>query len=218
MAGCIICGDPKHRKKLYFCRKFRGKRDAAQQLGACKRCLKVRTGEYCKKTTYLCENPECKDQHHYLLCPAVRSQPQRTPKSSPVRTEGRRYTEIQEKFLSKLTPELAQQCQDAFCNVTSRTCNSIAAERGLLEENCLTEYPVILMLLDIIANDGQRIGTLIHLASDTNYVTHEAARRLNLRSEDVTLVVHGIGGMKVSVATKHYLLKIRVSTPKGTLR
>lgn len=56
-AGCIICGDPKHRKRLYFCRRFRTnlkpseKRDAAQQLGACKRCLKVHNGDYCRKTT-----------------------------------------------------------------------------------------------------------------------------------------------------------------------
>ena len=31
------------------------------------------------------------------------------------------------------------------------------------------------MLLDVTANDGQRIGTLIDLASDTNYITHKAA-------------------------------------------
>lgn len=221
MAGCIICGDPKHRKKLYFCRKFRAnlkpveKRDAAQQIGACKRCLEVHNGDYCRKTNYLCGNPECKDQHHFLLCPVARSQPQ---KSSPVGTKGKRYTEIQEKFLSKLTPELAQQCQDAFCNVASRAYNSTVAERGLLEDNCLKEYPVILMLLDVTANDGQRIGTLIDLASDTNYITHRAASKLNLRSEDVTLVVYGVGGMKVSVATKRYLLRIRVGTARGTLR
>ncbi|XP_060783164.1 uncharacterized protein LOC132890373 [Neoarius graeffei] len=223
-AGCIICGDPKHRRKLYFCRKFRTdlkpseKRDAAQQLGACKRCLEVHTGESCKKTTYLCGNPECKDQHHFLLCPVTRPQSQRTPKFSPVRAEGRRLTDTQEQFLSKLTPELAQQCRDAFCNIASRAFNSSAAERGLLDEHCLTEYPVILMLLNVTANDGQSVGTLIDLAADTNYITHKAASKLNLRSEDVTLEVHGIGGMKVSVATKRYLLKIRVSTPRGTLK
>ena len=185
--GCIICDDPKHRKKLYFCRKFRvnlkpsEKRDAAQRLVACKRCLEVHNGDYCEKTTYLCRNPECKDQHHYLLCPVARSQPQRAPKSSPVRAEGKRCTETQERFLSKLTPELAQQCQDAFCNVASRAYNSTAAERGLLEENFLNEYPVILMLLDVTANDGQKVGTLIDLASDTNHITHKAASGLNLK-------------------------------------
>ncbi|XP_049897103.1 uncharacterized protein LOC126388200 [Epinephelus moara] len=222
--GCIICGDPKHRKKLFFCRRFRTnlkpseKRDAAQQLGACKRCLEVHNGDYCRNTTYLCGNPECKDQHHYLLCPVARPQSQRTPKSGPGKAEGKRYTEAQEEFLSKLPPELAQQCRHAFCNVTSRAYNSTAAKRGLLEENSLNEYPVILMLLDVTANDGQRIGTLIDLASDTNYITHRAASKLNLKSEDVTLVVYGVGGMKVSVATKRYLLKIRVNTPRGTLK
>lgn len=172
-AGCIICGDPKHRKKLYFCRRFRSnlkpseKRNAAQQLGACKRCLEV---------------------HDYLLCPVVTSQSQRSTKSGPVRAEGKRYTEAQEDFLSKPPPQLAQQCQDAFCNVVSRAYNSTAAERcGLLEQNSLNKYPVILMLLDTTTNDGRRIGTLTDLASDTNYITHKAATKLNLRSEDMTL-------------------------------
>lgn len=191
-----------------FCRRFRTnlkpseKRDAAQQLGACKRCLKVHNSDYCRNTTYLCGNPECKDQHHYLLCPVARPQSQRTPKSGPRKAEEKRYTEAQEEFLSKLPPELAQQCRHAFCNVTSRAYNSTAAERGLLEENGLNEYPVILMLLDVTANNGQRIGTLIDLALDTNYITHRAASKLNLKSENVTLVVYGVGGMKVSVDNK----------------
>ena len=46
-----------------------------------------------------------------------------------------------------------------------------------------------MMLLEVTANAGQKIGTLIDLASDTNYITHEAAGRLNLKSEDITLVV-----------------------------
>lgn len=54
------------------------------------------------------------------------------------------------------------------------------------------------------------------MASDTNYITHKAARRLNLRSEEITLVVHGVGGMKIHVETKRYLLKLRVKTPKST--
>ncbi|XP_061917836.1 uncharacterized protein LOC133659119 [Entelurus aequoreus] len=60
-AGCIICGDPKHRRRLYFCRRFRinlkpsEKRDAAQQLGACKRCLEVHSSDPCRNTT--CQTP-----------------------------------------------------------------------------------------------------------------------------------------------------------------
>lgn len=38
----------------------------------------------------------------------------------------------------------------------------------------------------------------------TNYITHKAEveLKLNFRSEDMTLVAYGVGGMKVSVATK----------------
>lgn len=37
-----------------------------------------------------------------------------------------------------------------------------------------------MMLLEVTANAGQKIGTLIDLASDTNYITHRAASSLNL--------------------------------------
>lgn len=56
-----------------------------------------------------------------------------------------------------------------------------------------------MMLLEVTANAGQRVGTLIDLASDSNYIT---TNKLNLRSEEITLVVHGVGGMKVQVKTK----------------
>ncbi|KAI2651190.1 Ribosome-binding factor A [Labeo rohita] len=75
-----------------------------------------------------------------------------------------------------------------------------------------------MVLLEVTARAGQKIGTLINLASDTNYITHEAADRFSLRSEDITLVVHGVEGMKVFVKTILYLLRIRVQTPKGTFR
>lgn len=58
------------------------------------------------------------------------------------------------------------------------------------------------MLLEVTTNAGQTIGTLIDLASDTNYITHRAAEQLNLKSEEITLVVHGVGGMKFHVETK----------------
>ncbi len=40
-----------------------------------------------------------------------------------------------------------------------------------------------------MTNAGQKIETLIDLASDTNYITHEAADRLILRGEEINLVV-----------------------------
>lgn len=55
---------------------------------------------------------------------------------------------------------------------------------GLLFESGLKELPVIMMLMEVTTNAGQKIGTLINLASDTNYITHEAADRLKLRGEN----------------------------------
>ncbi|KAJ8412280.1 hypothetical protein AAFF_G00145470 [Aldrovandia affinis] len=71
-----------------------------------------------------------------------------------------------------------------------------------------------MMLLKVTANDGQQIGALIDLASDTNYITHAAASRLGLKSEKITLVVQGVGGMTVTANTKRYLLKVRFRTPE----
>lgn len=129
----------------------------------------------------------------------------------------KKYTDAQEDFLTKLPPELAQQCRNVFCNSVSKTFSSAAPERGLLAESGLNEFLVIMMILEVTANAGQKIGTLIDLASDTNYINHQAADELNLRGGG-TLTVHGVGGMQVTVETKRYLLKIRVATSKGTLR
>lgn len=105
-----------------------------------------------------------------------------------------------------------------FSNTAARVFNTVKDQPSLRMESGVQELPVIMMLLEVTANDGQKVGTLIDLASDTNYITHKAASRLNLRSEEITLVVHGVGGMKVYVETRRHLLKIQDDTSKGTLR
>lgn len=91
-------------------------------------------------------------------------------------------------------------------------------QSGLVQASGLEELPVLMMLLEVTANAGQKIGTLIDLASDTNYITHRAVNRLKLRSEKITLVVYGVGGMAMKVNTRRYLLRVRVKTPRGTER
>ncbi|KAL3973670.1 mitochondrial-processing peptidase subunit beta [Sarotherodon galilaeus] len=190
--GCVVCGDGKHKKKLYFCRQFKTlklaeKKAAIKKLGACWSCPEVHdNGSYCKPT-YLCKNPGCKEahaaEHHYYLCPnaevskgsAAGRQNRSDPEGGKV---SRKCTEDQEEFLRKLSPELARECRDAFSNTASRACSTTK------------EQPPF----------------------------EEAASNLNLRSEEITLVVHGVGGMKTHVKTRRYLLKIRVRTPRGTLR
>lgn len=224
----MVCGDPKHKKKLYFCNKFKNlspfqKIDATEKLGACKECLEVHERDQYCKPFYICKNQECVDEdvqdHHFLLC-QNKSPSQRT--GSTLVGGRSRFTVEQETFMAQLSPQLALQCKNAFSNAThrlvSRAFNTAGEEGSLLTRSELSEQPVIMMLQYVTANAGQQIGTLIDLASDTNYITHKTAKDLHLQSEPVTLVVHGVGGMTTSVKTKRYLLKLRVKTPEGMLK
>ncbi|KAL0197335.1 hypothetical protein M9458_005875, partial [Cirrhinus mrigala] len=76
--ACVVCGDDKHREKIFFCKRFKElkpgeKLNAVEKLGACKRCL-VCYGEddECRDITYLCRNRGCKKSnspdHHFFLC------------------------------------------------------------------------------------------------------------------------------------------------------
>ena len=223
--GCVVCGDEKHREKIFFCKRFKElkpneKLNAVEKLGACKKCLGCHDDDGECKDTYLCKNWDCRRgssaDHHFFLCrrgDSKRSGMDRPQKSSASRHE---LTDDQETFVSELSPEMAGKFRRAFTNITAKT--HCADKPGLMESSALQELPVILMLLEVTANAGQKIGTLIDLASDTNYITHRAARRLNLRSEKITLVVHGVGRMAMKVKTKRYLLRVRVKTPTGTER
>ena len=82
----------------------------------------------------------------------------------------------------------------------------------------LKEHPVLMMLVPVTTKRGDSLGALVDLASDTNYITHQAAERLGLTGTPITLVVYGVGTMKVKVDTKRYLVTIKVWTPRGTLR
>ncbi|XP_032434156.1 uncharacterized protein LOC116729604 [Xiphophorus hellerii] len=230
-ASCVVCGDGKHRKRLYFCKQFRTltlteKRAAVKKVGACIKCLEIHDDKSYCKPGFLCKNQSCRnaeDPHHYYLCPSAEAKKsnttQRRNRIGPEEDKGsRKYTEDQEEFLKKLSPDLAKHCRDVFSNTASRDSNTTQNQLNFLMDSGVQELPVLMMLLEVTANAGQKIGTLIDLASDTNYITHKAASRLNLKSEEITLIVHGVGGMKVCVETKRYLLKIRVKTSKGTLK
>lgn len=128
------------------------------------------------------------------------------------------FTEEQEEFISELSPEMVERLRKAFTNITAKR-NCVGKNQSkVMEVSAQEELPMILMLLGVTANARERIRTLIDLASDTSYITHKAARRLNLRSEEITLIVHGVGGMNVKVKTRRYFLRVRVKTPIGTER
>ncbi|XP_077467834.1 uncharacterized protein LOC144083693 [Stigmatopora argus] len=212
--GCVVCGEEGHGEKLFFCKAFKNlkpkdKLSAVERLGACKKCLGCHKDERDCSDTYLCRKQSCKKDHHFFLCQRGNA----TPRPNAGRHE---WTERQQRFMSGLSPEAAEECKRAFTNVSARSlCTDKSAGMG---HSAGEELPVMLMLLEVTANAGQKIGTLIDLASDTNYITHSAAKRLNLRSEKVTLLVHGVGGMVLKERTKKYQLRVRIKTPTGTQR
>ncbi|KAL1250804.1 hypothetical protein QQF64_018600 [Cirrhinus molitorella] len=198
------------------------KLNAVGKLGACKRCLVCHEDDSECKDTYLCRNRDCRKgnsaDHHFFLCRKGDSKRIETNKAQKSSISRLKLMEDQEKFMSELSPEMAEEFRRAFTNITARTSCVEKNQPGKMESSSLHELPVILMLLEVTANAGEKIGTLIDLASDTNYIIHRAARRLNLRCEKITLVVHGVGRMAMKVRTKRYLLRVRVKTPTGTGR
>ncbi len=222
---CIVCGSEKHKEKIFFCKKFKElklaeKKVILRKLGLCRKCLGHHDDDSKCRDMFLCRSKECKGgasaDHHYLICPRGETKSEHEGRVT-VREgkKGSRLTVEQEEFLSELSSEMAERCMKAFTN-RARMERSKEGKLGLLEENGLQELPVIMMLKEVTTNAGQKIGTLIDLASDTNYITHEAANRLKLRGEEINLVVHGVGKMAVRVRTRRYLLKIRVRTSVGT--
>lgn len=73
-----MCGDEKHKDKIFFCKTFRGltvpqKKAALEKLGACRKCLGCHDEDRYCRDAYLCRNRDCKRgssaDHHYFLCP-----------------------------------------------------------------------------------------------------------------------------------------------------
>lgn len=94
LSGCIVCGGIKHKRKLYFCRKFR-----------VLKFREVHDDEYYCKPSFLCKHPECENKgaidHHYYLCPNAEvsrgTMGQKRSKSRTVRGGNERnYTEAQQ--------------------------------------------------------------------------------------------------------------------------
>lgn len=144
--GCVVCGDDKHTKKLYFCKRFKtlnlsARKAAVRELGACRRCLEVHNHQSGCKPDFLCKNQGCRNgaapDHHYFLCPNTEVRKgavtQRKTQLSPVSgKDQKKNTEEQEEFLRKLPPELAKECRDVFSNVATKVLNSRGNTPGLL--------------------------------------------------------------------------------------
>lgn len=141
--------------------------------------------------------------HHFFLClkTPTRKDAARQGTKGDKRREPRGATEEQEAVFAGLGLSL-EQLKAVRKACTNKVTSKLWAGRGSEDESCLKELPVLMMLLDVTTKRGDWIGALIDLASDTNYITHQAAERLGLLGEPVTLVVHGVGGMEAKVETK----------------
>lgn len=207
---CIICGSEKHKEKIFFCKKFKElklaeKKVILRKLRLCRKCLGHHDDDNKCRDIFLSRSMEFKGEasadHHYLICPRGETKSEHEGRVTVKEgKKGSRLTVEQEEFLFELSSEMAERCMKAFTN-RARMERPKDRKLGLLEENGLQELPVIMMLKEVTTNAGQKIGTLIDLASDTNYITHEAANRLRLRGEEINLVVHGVGKMAVLVRT-----------------
>lgn len=211
--SCTACSETQHAGRLYACATFRGmsiqaKRAHLNAHKLCSECLCFHAQSACNNRKFVCTKADCRSEelHHYLLCPkAIPVEEAKSKASSKVLG----LTTHQEELLAKVAPELRDEFRKAFSNKAS----AVTCSAGKAPE----EYPVVMMLLDVTTNAGQLIGTLIDLASDTNYITHSAARRLGLNGESIQLMVHGVGGMTKKVSTKRYSLRLRVKTAKGEI-
>lgn len=221
--SCIACGDDEHAGRLFACKVFKklnlsSKKAQLKKAGACFKCLRLHGEDGSCTQKYLCSKDDCRkggsSDHNYLLCPKpqIKKKDKKSGEQSDVKVEkrGLGLTDKQEELLAKLSPELKAEFKEAFSNKVSTTvCTSTGSEPK--------EYPVVMMLLEVTTNSGQLVGTLIDLASDTNYISNEAAERLKLNGENIKLIVQGVGGMEKAVATRRYTLRLRVKTPKGTV-
>lgn len=212
-AACSACSETAHAGRLFACTIFRGmdlqgKKSHLHANRLCSQCLGPHLQNVCSNKKFVCTKADCRTEepHHYLLCP--RSTPLASTKRK-VNSKGLGLTSQQEELLDKVAPELREEFRKAFSNKTS----ALTCTAGKTPD----EYPVVMMLLEVTSNSGQLIGTLIDLASDTNYITHSAAQRLGLNGESIQLMVHGVGGMTKTVKTKRYSLRLRVKTAKGTV-
>ena len=68
---------------------------------------------------------------------------------------------------------MVEKFKRVFTNITAKTNCVEKIQLGEIASSVVEELPVILMPLEVTANAGQTIGTLIDLASDTNYITTE---------------------------------------------
>lgn len=165
--GCVVCGDERHRENVFFCKQFKElkpseKLSAVEKLVACRRCLRCHTEDEECMDTYLCRNRDCKrgssSDHHFFLCLKGGFKGKDSEKVGKPSTRRQALTEEQEKLISELTPGMAEKFRKAFTNMAAKSHCTEKDLPGVMDSKTC-ELPVVLMLLEVTANAGQKIDS-----------------------------------------------------------
>ena len=225
---CAVCDEDGHAGKLFRCKTFRKmvateKRAQAKKLKVCFKCLEAHEGSCRRK--FLCRNIDCKKgddppDHHFLLC--LKSQPAKdiAPKERK-KGGGAKGGEKEDQDRESRSPAAQLESVSDEISLLKKEIAELklAKTHKISTTVCVGKrgpkvHPVLLMLMDVEAKRGGWVGALIDLASDTNYITHQAAKKLGLCGEPVTLVVRGVAGMETTVETKKYTVELKVAEKK----
>ena len=221
---CGACGEPDAHplsKCPSFAKLHRAARmEVVKKANACVKCLFSHGSLKCTNNDYLCY---CKCKKHYMLCPNWT--PKKWGKSgaqaTPSQAGGRplESTVEQLNFLNRLqetNPNLVAEYKKAHTNIVVSTL--CGGTESIITMSAGQVPNILLLLQNVLSNTGDQIGAMIDTGSDSNYVTHECARRLNLSGRDVILAVCGVGRMEQKVYTKLYTLRLRKRAPHGPPR
>ncbi len=126
--------------------------------------------------SYICRNKVCKrgasSDHHYFLCPKWElKKPNEGNAVIKDSKKGSGLTYEQEEVLAELSPELAERGKKVFTNTVKTVNCSENDQLVLVGKRGLNELPVIMMLMEVTTNAGQKIGTLIQCRGNALQVT-----------------------------------------------
>ena len=229
---CALCDEEDKPHKLFRCKTFKkmtiSERKAhVKKAKLCLLCLGLH--ESCRNKRFACLKCKKGDgpaDHHYLLCPKAAPAKDTAPKSKVKKGGGKSgekedqtsesaqlkgVSDTEEKNLKEELEELKKKIAVLESRTHKVSTTVCVGRRGP------KVHPVLMMLMNVEAKQGGWIGALIDLASDTNYITHLAAKRLGLSGEPVTLIVRGVAGMETTVKTKKYTVVLKVTEKRRAL-
>ena len=224
LPACAMCGAQEH--GLFSCKEFLKlnqveKGAFVKKAKVCNQCLRPHVADLKCDRNYTCP---CGCGVNFRLClkyvdkkagKGGKGKPERREKKKPL-TRSMEQEEFWAKLQEANDPALVASFKKAYANATKVA--KCSGTKGANQQKKEEEQAVLLLLQNIQSNTGEVIGTMIDTAADSNFVTHEFARRLQLEGEEVDLAVSGVDSMVKRKASKKYILRVRKKDEKGQER